>query len=72
MKNWLNIVVEFFKVLLIFVICTLFFYFGLRFMHEEYDQFHRYDKPKGNAVKVSDVEDGNWLDRLSIFFRLGE
>lgn len=41
-------------------------------MHEEYENFHRYDEPEGNAVKVFELEEDNWVDRLSIFFRLGE
>ncbi|KGX85986.1 YqzK family protein [Pontibacillus litoralis] len=60
------------KVFIIFVGCTLLFYFGLRMMNEEYNEMHRYDEPQGDAVKVFQVEDERFIDRLSIFFRLGE
>ncbi|MRG86477.1 DUF4227 family protein [Salinibacillus xinjiangensis] len=72
MTRWYQYFKEFFKVFFIFVVCTFFFYFGLRMMHEEYENFHRYNQPEGNAVKVFELEDSNWLDRVSIFFRLGE
>ncbi len=72
MLRWFQYVKEFAKIFVIFIICTVFFYYGLRLMHEEYNEFHRYDEPDGQAVKVFEMEDMNWIDRLSIFFRLGE
>ncbi|TCT25648.1 uncharacterized protein DUF4227 [Melghiribacillus thermohalophilus] len=72
MGRVIHLVKEFLKVLIIFMVCTIFFYYGLRLMHEEYENFHRYDRPEGRAIKVFDQNDGNLLDRLSIFFRLGE
>jgi len=59
------------KVLIVFVACTVIFYFGMRVMHKEYDQLHRYDTPEGPAVKVFQSED-RFIDRLNLFFRLGE
>ncbi len=59
------------KVLIIFITCTLLFYFGIRVMHEEYEQLHRYDTPEGPAVKVFQTEE-SFIDRLNLFFRLGE
>ncbi|HLR66379.1 YqzK family protein [Virgibacillus alimentarius] len=59
------------KVFIIFIACTFLFYFGLRVMHTEYEQFHRYDEPEGPAVKVFNTED-SIVDRLHLFFRLGE
>jgi len=59
------------KVFVIFIACTFVFYYGLRMMHSEYEQFHRYDPPEGPAVKVFNEED-NFIDRLNLFFRLGE
>lgn len=59
------------KVLVIFIVCTFIFYFGLRVMHAEYEQYHRYDTPEGPAIKVFNAED-SLLDRLNLFFRLGE
>lgn len=59
------------KVFVIFVACTFLFYFGLRAMHAEYEQFHRYDTPEGPVAKVYSPED-RFLERLNVFFRLGE
>lgn len=59
------------KVFVIFIACTFLFYYGLREMHSEYEQLHRYDPPKGTAVKVFNEEE-SFIDRLNLFFRLGE
>lgn len=59
------------KVFIIFIVCTFIFYFGLRVMHSEYEQYHRYDTPDGPAIKVFNTEE-TFLDRLNLFFRLGE
>ncbi len=56
------------KVTIIFVGCTCLFYFGLRAMHQEYEQYHRYDHPEGPAVKVFSEED-SFIDRLPLFFK---
>jgi len=62
------------KVFFIFVICTCLFYFGLRMIHTEYEQYHRYDPHEGPAVKVfqSEEADVSFIERLRLFFRLGE
>lgn len=44
------------------------FYFGLRAMHEEYEQYHRYDEPEGPAIKVFS-EDERLIDRFYLFFK---
>ncbi|MUK87210.1 DUF4227 family protein [Ornithinibacillus sp. L9] len=59
------------KVFVIFVACTFLFYFGLQVMHAEYEQYHRYDPPEGPSIKVFN-EEQSLLDRLNLFFRLGE
>lgn len=59
------------KIAIIFITCTCLFYFGMRMMHAEYEQYHRYDPPEGNAVKVFHSEE-TFLERLNVFFRLGE
>ncbi|WP_010096001.1 DUF4227 family protein [Ornithinibacillus scapharcae] len=41
-------------------------------MHSEYEQFHRYDSPEGPSVKVFNNEEQSFIERLNIFFRLGE
>lgn len=59
------------KIFIIFVACTFLFYFGLRIMNTEYEQMHRYDSPEGPSVKVFST-DHSFIDRLNLFFRLGE
>ncbi|MDY0408366.1 DUF4227 family protein [Virgibacillus soli] len=59
------------KVFIIFLACTIVFYFGLRAMHSEYEQFHRYDHPDGPAVKVFNSEE-DFLNRFQLFFRFEE
>lgn len=59
------------KVTIIFFGCTCLFYFGLRAMHQEYEQYHRYDQPEGPAVKVFSEDEG-FMDRLHLFFRTGD
>ncbi|MGY0691835.1 YqzK family protein [Virgibacillus sp. FSP13] len=59
------------KIFVIFVACTCLFYFGLRIMHTEYEQIHRYDSPEGPSVKVFKQEP-DFIDRLNLFFQLGE
>lgn len=61
--------IDMIKIIIIFIGCTFLFYYGLRAMHSEYEQFHRYDQPEGPAVKVFSEED-NFIDRLHLFFRL--
>ncbi|WP_156289287.1 YqzK family protein [Oceanobacillus salinisoli] len=59
------------KVFVIFTICTCLFYFGLKMMHAEYENYHKYDQPEGPSVKVFNTEHGI-IDRMNLFFRLGE
>jgi len=40
------------KIFVIFIVCTILFYYSLRLMQMEYEQFHRYDPPEGPSVKV--------------------
>lgn len=59
------------KVFVLFAVCTCLFYFGLKVMHAEQEQNRRYDMPEGPAVKVFN-EEKTVLDRLNLFFRVGE
>ncbi|WP_043932884.1 YqzK family protein [Bacillus sp. EB01] len=63
------------KVFILFVTCTVLFYYGMMWLHEEYQNYHRYDEPKGTAVKVSSTSQASnpeWLDRLLLFYLSGE
>ncbi|MDG5787684.1 YqzK family protein [Evansella sp. AB-P1] len=61
----------------IFIGCTLIFYYGILWVSDEYRDYHRYDEPKGRAVKV--VQQDNIesifeqsMERLHLFLRHGE
>ncbi|WP_066193099.1 MULTISPECIES: DUF4227 family protein [Gracilibacillus] len=60
------------KIFVVFVVCTILFYYVLRAFHSEYEKLDRYESPQGNAVKVMSQEETDMWKRLSIFFRLGE
>lgn len=49
-------------VFFLFVGCTLVFYYGILWVSEEYNNYHRYDEPKGRAVKVVHLENYNSID----------
>ncbi|MDC3413112.1 YqzK family protein [Aquibacillus sp. 3ASR75-11] len=72
MKRVLPFLKDAIKICIIFIGCTLLFYYGLRIMNTEYENYHRYDPPSGRAVKVFEHDQQSIIDRLSIFFRLGE
>lgn len=60
------------KVLMVFILCTIIFYYGLRMLHAEFEHYHRYDPPDGRAIKVYQPSENSLLDRIHLFFRLGE
>ncbi|WP_117169302.1 YqzK family protein [Paraliobacillus sediminis] len=72
MKTIMRYTKDTMKLFLLFILCTTLFYFGLRAMEVEYQNYHRYDPPEGKAVKVMQQEQHDWINRLSIFFRIGE
>ncbi|WP_096201060.1 YqzK family protein [Bacillus sp. FJAT-45350] len=62
------------KVFILFMGCTLMFYYGILWISEEYESYHRYDEPQGRAVKVFQMEEteSTWVDRLMLFYHFGE
>ncbi|WP_347552909.1 YqzK family protein [Pseudalkalibacillus hwajinpoensis] len=62
------------KVFLLFTGCTLLFYFGILWVNQEYQNYHRYDEPQGKAVKVVQMETDKqiFLERLEFFYQTGE
>lgn len=71
--TWMQAILHTIKVFVLFVVCTLFFYFGLIWINQEYENFHRYDQPEGNAVEVStDSEHSSVHERLRLFYKTGE
>ena len=63
--------------MLLFIGCTLFFYYGILWVSDEYESYYRYDLPEGNAIKVNaDLSDGekdmSVFNRLVWFYKQGE
>jgi hypothetical protein len=75
MSSFFQLVMQTIKVFIIFTGCTILFYYGIMWVNEEYQNYHRYDRPEGEAVKVSNVakdEGSSLLDRLMLFYLNGE
>ncbi|MFK3958638.1 MULTISPECIES: YqzK family protein [Bacillales] len=75
MRRGLLLVLDTMKVFLLFTGCTLLFYFGILWVNQEYQNYHRYDVPQGKAVKVVQMESGiqhTFLERLNLFYQTGE
>ncbi|MFJ7637088.1 YqzK family protein [Peribacillus sp. NPDC097264] len=75
MKTSLKLVLHTAKVMILFVSFTVLFYIGMVWLNQEYHSYHRYDEPKGTAVKVSkavDTGDDAWFERLMLFYLNGE
>ncbi|WP_342432196.1 YqzK family protein [Neobacillus sp. FSL H8-0543] len=75
MVSFFKIVLQTLKVFIIFTGCTVLFYYGIMWVNEEYQGYHRYDAPEGTALKVSNTENDEnpvWLDRLILFYLNGE
>ncbi|WP_338451732.1 YqzK family protein [Niallia oryzisoli] len=75
MKSWFKMLFRTLKVFVLFTGCTILFYYAIMWLNEEYADYHRYDEPKGSAIKVTTVEGNNhsnWFDRLILFYLNGE
>lgn len=74
MKKSFHLLFDIIKVFILFTGCTILFYYGIVWVNQEYQNYHRYEEPNGSAVKVStnQIEDGTWLDRLLFFYQHGE
>ncbi|MEH7354059.1 YqzK family protein [Neobacillus drentensis] len=75
MISIIKIALQTLKVFILFTGCTILFYYGIMWVSEEYQNYHRYDEPEGAALKVSNAvneESSSWLDRLMLFYLNGE
>lgn len=74
MKQSIKLIMHTTKVFILFVGFTILFYFGMVWLNQEYENYHRYDEPNGTAIKASATvaEEGNWIDRLKLFYMSGE
>lgn len=67
MGRFLKTAVDTLKVFILFTGFTALFYYAMIWVNQEYENYHRYDKPEGSAVKVVEMdaeEKGGWFDRL--------
>ncbi|MFD1707082.1 YqzK family protein [Siminovitchia sediminis] len=70
-----SMVFQVLRVFILFAICTIMFYYGMIWVSQEYENYRKYDEPKGTAVKVmqQDHDEGNdWVSRLLLFYLNGE
>lgn len=76
MVSFLKLVIQTLKVFVLFTGCTILFYYGIMYLNEEYQNYHRYDEPEGAAIKVSNAvnneESSSWYERLMLFYLNGE
>ncbi|MFX3623878.1 MAG: YqzK family protein [Ectobacillus sp.] len=76
MRQAIKVIFDVVKVFLLFTGCTIMFYFAILWIHEEYQNYQRYEKPQGEAVEeVSGLEDSvadNWMNRMIFFYENGE
>lgn len=74
MLTGLKLLLHTIKVFIIFTGCTILFYLGIMWVHQEYQNYHRYDAPEGNAIKVSGsmIDSFSVVERLFFFYEHGE
>ncbi|WP_453995262.1 YqzK family protein [Bacillus nitroreducens] len=75
MRQWFRTVYDTVKVFVLFTGCTILFYYGIIWVNEEYQNYHKYDEPEGSSVKASSMieeKETGLLDRLLFFYRNGE
>ncbi|WP_028399544.1 YqzK family protein [Ectobacillus panaciterrae] len=73
MRKAMKVMFDVAKVFLMFTGCTILFYFAILWINEEYQNYHRYEKPKGESVEeVSGFVADNWVNRMIFFYENGE
>lgn len=76
MRRALKLTFDGMKVFLLFTSCTILFYFAILWINEEYESYHRYEKPKEETVeKVSGKEEPEkdaFVNRMMFFYENGE
>lgn len=75
MKKWFTMFIDTVKVFILFTGCTLLFYYGMIWLNQEYENYHRYDEPNSGAIKVTNMVESNeqsWFERIILFYMNGE
>ncbi|WP_071460033.1 YqzK family protein [Bacillus massilinigeriensis] len=73
--KFISVLLHGLKVFILFTGCTILFYYGIMLINEEYQNYNRYDEPKGEAMKVTaagQTEEQGLVDRLILFYLNGE
>lgn len=72
MKKRAVIFLNVLKVAILFITCTILFYFAIQWIHSEYEDMHRYDRPEGSMLKVDKDHSHGTLNQLVRFYQNGE
>jgi hypothetical protein len=76
MRQAIKVMFDVAKVFVLFTGCTILFYFAILWINEEYQNYHRYEKPKGESVQEASGLEGsvadNWINRMIFFYENGE
>jgi hypothetical protein len=75
MANTIKLMFSTIKVFVLFTGCTILFYYGMVWINQEYEYYHRYDAPGNGAVKVTadnQQESLTWWERIRMFYIDGE
>lgn len=72
MKKRAVIFLNVLKVAILFITCTILFYFAIQWIHLEYEDMHRYDRPEGSMLKVDKEHNHGTLNQLVRFYQNGE
>lgn len=56
------------KVIILFMISLVLFFYSLRLMYNEYEQYYRYDPPEGPAIKVYQQSERSLIRHIYSFF----
>ena len=75
MRNLMKVFFGTIRLFILFVGCTVLFYYGIMWINQEYENYRRYDEPEGTAVKAFmplESEESGWFSRLLLFYRNGE
>lgn len=74
--NVLKVFFDVLKVFILFIGCTVLFYYGMIWINQEYQSYNRYTPPEEGAVKASanlyQPENQTWWDRAVLFYLNGE
>lgn len=75
MRDIIKVLFGTIRLFILFIGCTILFYYGIMWINQEYENYKRYDEPEGRAIKAfssMESEEYDWLSRLLLFYRNGE